>query len=144
MSWLIKSKAASQVIDSSGNLVEKVGAAFDLNFTSKQEKLEARNEVVKIPAGLISQLNELRSKVVLAESYGSRLQRSWRPLLMLSFGFIIVSAWFFFPLLNLVIKDNQFAYFIMMLKDADKFWSVVELAGKIKVKRSTHLFNKIS
>lgn len=49
------------------------------------------------------QLAELNAavQVLLAESNGNWLQRSWRPILMLTFGGLIVARWFGFSAPNL-------------------------------------------
>ena len=43
-----KAEAAAGVMEAAGGLAGKIGEAFDNNFTSQQEKLEARNTLVKI------------------------------------------------------------------------------------------------
>lgn len=116
-----------EVIDSAGNLVEKVGDVFDKNFTSKEERDQSRNELVSGVSELISETNRLRQQVILAEAAGNWLQRTWRPLLMLTFGFIIVTTWFIFPVINIFIRNSDISAFIMQLKEATQFWDVVEL-----------------
>ncbi|RZF83724.1 hypothetical protein EXT46_05370 [Pseudoalteromonas sp. CO325X] len=87
------------------NVVEPVANLIDDLFTSDEEKLLATNELAKIESvinteviGLQRQVLELKSVVVkqqasiiTAESQGhSWLQRSWRPLTMLTFLFLII------------------------------------------------------
>jgi len=39
---------------------------------------------------------EAQAKIVLAETQGSSLQRNWRPMLMVTFGGLVVAHWFGF------------------------------------------------
>jgi hypothetical protein len=116
-----------EIVDSTGNLVEKIGDAFDKNFTSKEERDKARNELMTGLFLLITDMTKMSQEVALAEAGGNWLQRSWRPLMMLAFGFIIVTTWFVFPLMNIFIKSAELSIFIMQLKEATQFWDVVQL-----------------
>lgn len=65
--------------------------------TSTEEKAQIKEKLVKTQADLTakaleyeSTLRELQAKVIEAEAKGqSFLQRNWRPIIMLEFGFII-------------------------------------------------------
>lgn len=125
--WPFKSVIDAPVVESAGNLIGKIGDAFDKNFTSSQEKLELRNDLVIEADKLVSELNNLRTQVLIAELSGTKLQRVWRPLLMLIFGGIIVSTWFLFPIINLFLHDVSLTQLVSELKSADNFWEVVKL-----------------
>jgi hypothetical protein len=122
-----KAEATATVIESAGNLAGKIGDAFDKNFTSQEEKMQARNELVEDTNKLISELNQLRQNVIITEASGTPLQRNWRPILMLTFGGIVVCTWVIFPVINLFIKSADFSTLIVGLKDAKEFWDVVTL-----------------
>jgi len=122
-----KSKGAAEVIESAGSLAGKIGDAFDKNFTSQEEKMEARNELVAGTNSLISELNKLRAEVIITEASGSKLQRNWRPVLMLTFGGIIVCTWVLFPLINIFVKNPDLSSLINSLQGAEQFWDVVKL-----------------
>lgn len=122
-----KSKAASEVMDAAGSLAGKIGDAFDKNFTSQEEKLAARNELVAGANSLISEMNKLRQEVIITEASGSPLQRNWRPILMLTFGGIIVCTWFFFPIINIFAKSPDLTTVIGDLRETSQFWDVVQL-----------------
>ncbi len=122
-----KADAAAKVVDSAGGLAEKIGEAFDRNFTSQEEKMAKRNELVNDTNKLISQLDGLRQEVIITEASGSPMQRNWRPILMLTFGGIIVCSWVIFPVLNLFVKNTDLGILITSLQEADRFWNVVEL-----------------
>ena len=80
-----------------GDLVEKIGDAFDKNFTSEEEKLEAKNKLLEKVTSLVSSLDAHRSKLLQMDLSGNWLQRSWRPLVMLSFAFIVMYTYFIQP-----------------------------------------------
>jgi len=122
-----KSKGAADIVDSAGSLADKIGDAFDKNFTSQEEKMHARNELVAGTNSLISELNKLRQAVIVAEASGSKLQRNWRPALMLTFGGIIVCTWVLFPLINIFVKSADLSGLINSLQGAGQFWDVVKL-----------------
>jgi hypothetical protein len=122
-----KAEAAATVADAAGNLAGKIGEAFDRNFTSQEERLQARNELVADTNKLISEVNNLRQEVIITEASGSPLQRNWRPLMMLSFGFIIVCTWFVFPLVNIFAKSADLTQVIGDLRQTSQFWDVVQL-----------------
>jgi len=65
--------------------------------------------------------------VLKVELQGNWLQRSWRPLLALSFGFIIICMYFFFPIVNLWVESQDLQDLITELKDNDGFWNLMEL-----------------
>ena len=73
--------------------------------TSEKEKLEAQNEWALIQADIIqatlqaeTKLAEAQASVIKAEATGqSWVQRSWRPITMLSFVAIIVNNYLLFP-----------------------------------------------
>lgn len=122
-----KADAAAAVMDSAGNLAGKIGDAFDKTFTSQEEKMQARNELVSDTNKLISQLDGLRQEVIVTEASGSPLQRNWRPILMLTFGGIIVCTWVIFPIINIFAHNEELRTLIISLQDATQFWDVVSL-----------------
>ena len=112
---IFKKIATSDMSD----LAKNIGNAFDQNFTSQDEKLQARNSLVEQATTLVRSLQELQSKIIEIESTGNWLQRSWRPLVMLTFAFIVIYAYFiqpaFFPN-AVVIFDNLDPQFWELLK----------------------------
>lgn len=62
----------------------------DKLFTSEEERLNARNEIFKVLQDAQLELQKMQTEIIVAEAKGNWLQRSWRPILMLSFGFIII------------------------------------------------------
>ena len=86
-----------------GGVVKEVGKVIDGLFTSDEERLKAKNEVFKVLQEQQLELQKLQTEIVLAEANGNWLQRSWRPILMLAFGFIVIYVKFVAPLFGLPI-----------------------------------------
>ena len=90
-----------------GGLVKEIGKAIDNLFTSDEERLKAKNEVFKVLQEQQLKLQQLQTEIILAEANGNWLQRSWRPILMLSFGFIVIYVKFIAPLFQLPIPPLE-------------------------------------
>ena len=82
-------------------LTGSIGSVIDGLTTSDQEKLEAKNRLTEIVTEKLSELAAYQKEVLLAELSGSKLQRNWRPLVMLSFAAIVVYAKFIAPAFGL-------------------------------------------
>ena len=74
----------------STKVFKQVGEVVDELFTSEEERLEARNKIFKVLQDAQLELQKMQTEIIVAEANGNWLQRSWRPILMLSFGFIII------------------------------------------------------
>ena len=99
-----------------GGVVKEVGKVIDGLFTSDEERLKAKNEVFKVLQEQQLELQKLQTEIVLAEANGNWLQRSWRPILMLSFGFIVIYVKFVAPLFSLPIPPLE-----------NEFWNLLQL-----------------
>lgn len=90
-------------------LVKEVGGVIDSLSTSKEEKLEAQAKLLAIQTAFTVRLTELdtqfaaeQAKVIVAEAQSeSWLTRNWRPLLMLTFTYIIAHNFVLAPLFSL-------------------------------------------
>jgi len=93
-----------------GGVVKEVGNVIDKLFTSEEERINAKNEMLKVLKEQQLELQRLQTDVILAEAKGNWLQRSWRPILMLAFGFIVIYVKFIAPLFKLPIPalENEF------------------------------------
>jgi len=69
---------------------KQIGDVVDELFTSDEERIRAKNEIFKVLKEKELELQKMQTEIILAEAKGNWLQRSWRPILMLSFGFIII------------------------------------------------------
>ena len=99
-----------------GGVVKEVGKVIDSLFTSEEERLKAKNEVFKVLQEQQLELQKLQTEIVLAEANGNWLQRSWRPILMLAFGFIVIYVKFVAPLFDLRIPALE-----------NEFWNLLQL-----------------
>ena len=115
------------VVKESGNVVNKL-------CTSEEERINAKNEVFKVFQKQQLELQKLQTDVILAEANGNWLQRSWRPILMLSFGFIVIYVKFIAPLFGLPIPPLE-----------DEFWDLLQLGigGYVIGRSAEKIANKV-
>ena len=97
-------------------LITEIGKVVDSLFTSDEERIKAKNEIFKVLKDQQLELQRLQSEVVIAEAKGNWLQRSWRPILMLAFGFIVIYVKFIAPLFALPIPPLE-----------DEFWNLLQI-----------------
>lgn len=100
----------------SGSLVKDVLGGLDGLITSKEERLQAEIALKQIFATKELELQKMQADIIIAEASGNWLQRSWRPILMLSFGFIVIYVKFLGPLFGLTIPPLE-----------DEFWNLLQL-----------------
>ena len=100
----------------SGKVVKEVGEVIDNLFTSDEERLKAKNEIFKVITQKELELQKMQTEIIVSESKGNWLQRSWRPLLMLAFGFIVIYVKFIAPLFDLKIPELE-----------NEFWNLLQL-----------------
>ena len=99
-----------------GSVVKDLLGGLDKLFTSKEEKIKAENVIKQILIQKELELQKMQTEIIVAEAKGNWLQRSWRPILMLSFGFIVIYVKFVGPLFDLRIP---------MLED--EFWTLLQI-----------------
>lgn len=87
-------KVISEIIGPVSKIVDEV-------VTTKEEKLIVHNALETIKNEMTvkmldyeSKLTQAQADIVKSETVGSWLQRSWRPILMLLFGFILIYEYF--------------------------------------------------
>tara|TARA_R100000951_G_scaffold11803_1_gene9684 strand:- start:8620 stop:9015 length:396 start_codon:yes stop_codon:yes gene_type:complete len=97
-------------------LITEIGKVVDSLFTSDEERIKAKNEIFKVLKDQQLELQRLQSEVIIAEAKGNWLQRSWRPILMLAFGFIVIYVKFIAPLFSLPIPPLE-----------DEFWNLLQI-----------------
>ena len=93
-----------------GNVIKEIGGIIDNLFTTDEERLEAKNKIFKVIQEKELELQKMQTDIIIAEAKGNWLRRSWRPILMLSFGFIVIYVKFLAPLFDLTIPplENEF------------------------------------
>jgi len=84
-----------------GDLFNSIGNVIDNIFTSEEERLNARNHILEVLSEKGLELEKMKAEIIQSELKGNWLQRSWRPILMLSFGFIVVYSKFIAPAFQL-------------------------------------------
>jgi len=94
----------------SGGVISEITKVIDELFTSDEERMHAKNEILKVLKEQQLELQRLQTEIIVAEANGNWLQRSWRPMLMLAFGFIVIYVKFIAPLFSLPIPplENEF------------------------------------
>jgi len=93
-----------------GSVIKDLMSGLDNLFTSKEEKIKAENAIKQVLVQKQLELQQMQTDIIIAEAKGNWLQRSWRPVLMLAFGFIVIYVKFIAPLFSLPIPplENQF------------------------------------
>jgi hypothetical protein len=76
------------------NTVEAVGSIIDNVFTNDEEKSTAKKQLAEVVLKSLNDVAEVQGEVIKTEMKGNFLQKSWRPLMMLTFGIILVCKWF--------------------------------------------------
>ncbi len=101
----------------STKVFKQVGDVVDNLFTSEEERLNARNQIFKVLQDAQLELQRMQTEIIVAEAKGNWLQRSWRPILMLSFGFIIIYTKFI----------SQLSAHLITPVLEPEFWSLLEI-----------------
>ena len=100
----------------SGNVVKEIGGIIDNLFTNDEERINAKNKIIQVLKEKELELQKMQTDIIIAEAKGNWLQRSWRPILMLAFGFIVIYVKFIAPLFSLPIPPLE-----------DEFWNLLQL-----------------
>jgi len=94
-------------------VVDSVASGLDNLFTSDDERLKARNMLEQIrnqmKTALVASFTQVisdKKEVIIAEMGGNWLQRSWRPLLMLLFGFIVANEYIISPYVRAIFSTE--------------------------------------
>lgn len=96
-------------------ITQTIGDTIDNLTTSDAEKLAAKEKLTNIVMTKLVEVVQAQASVIIAEAQGSWLQRSWRPILMLAFGFIIIYRYFISPVFKTEAIDLP-----------DQFWTLLE------------------
>jgi|TARA_R110001592_G_scaffold1047_5_gene6170 hypothetical protein len=115
-----------------GALVKDLLGGLDKLFTSKEEKIKAENVIKQILIEKQLELQKMQTEIIVTEAKGNWLQRSWRPMLMLAFGFIVIYVKFIAPVFNLTIPELEI-----------EFWELLKIGiGGYVVGRSAEKISK--
>jgi hypothetical protein len=100
----------------STGVIGEINKVIDNLFTSDEERMHAKNEMLKILKEQQLELQRLQTEIIVAEANGNWLQRSWRPILMLAFGFIVIYVKFLAPLFDFKIPELE-----------NEFWNLLQI-----------------
>lgn len=112
-----------------GGLVEAVFKGVDSISTTEEEKLAFKSDILKAQqkfeldmATIAANVEAERAKVVVAEAQGeSFLQRSWRPITMLTFVAIIANNYIIAPYVS------AFGGFVPTLEIPQGMWALLNV-----------------
>ena len=94
------------------NLVSAVGEVVDRLTLPGREKKQLETDLTRVFVEWEQRVMEARSAVLVEEARGTWLQRSWRPMVMLTFAVIVLVGTF----VSLPILD-----------DTSRFWDLLEI-----------------
>ncbi len=84
-----------------GDVFKSIGEVIDNVITSDEERLKAKEAILKMLMEKGNEIDQLKADIIQAEARGNFLQRSWRPILMLLFGFVVLYSKFIAPAFSL-------------------------------------------
>lgn len=98
------------------DLVREVGGVADNFITTDKEKGAFKNAISELVMTRLNELAAMQSEVLKTEMSGNQLQRNWRPVIMLMFGWVIFYYYFMAPVFGLPGIDLP-----------DRFWGLLEI-----------------
>lgn len=103
-------------------LVGDIGGIINSLSISSTEKKELETKMTQVVYSYAGELTQQQAEIVMKETQGNWLQRSWRPLVMLAFAGVV--------LLGTMVD-------IPYLENDSKFWNLIEIGlGGFVVGRS--------
>jgi hypothetical protein len=93
-------------------MLSTVGSIIDKITTTDKEKDKIKSEVSYAIMQHLDKITEAQKEIITSEAKGNWLQRSWRPIVMLTFTCIVV--------MGIFIE-------IPMLKNGSQFWDLLEI-----------------
>ena len=94
------------------NVVGAVGEVIDRLTLPAREKKQLETELFRVITECERQRMEAQASVIVEEARGNWLQRSWRPLVMLTFTLIVLMGTF---------------VSLPILSDTSRFWDLLEI-----------------
>jgi hypothetical protein len=96
--------------------VNSVGDAVDKIVTNDEERMEVKKELTEVITSFAQNLSSYSAEVLKIEMSGNWLQRSWRPIVMLAFAFIVCYEFFLSPVFGLPGTELP-----------EQFWGLLEI-----------------
>lgn len=97
-------------------LGDKILGVLNDKIPNVENKMEIKNALVENVGDLYIKMIETKAEVVKLEAGGNSLQRNWRPVIMLAFGFIVMYSKFIAPAFGLPNTELE-----------PDFWSLLNL-----------------
>ena len=85
MSWL------------TGDIFTGVSNVIDKVVTTDKERMALKNAIYSELMQASLKADELKADIIATEAKGNFLQRSWRPIIMLAFGIVVLFHFFIYP-----------------------------------------------
>ena len=105
-----------------GDVFDSIGKVIDDLFTNDEERIKAKNELYKVLIDKSKQTEQIKGEIIQAEARGNWLQRSWRPILMLSFGAICLFHYAVYPILK--VFNPELPVLPLLMPD---FWELLKI-----------------
>jgi cellobiose-specific phosphotransferase system component IIA len=106
-----------KIIGTAGKEITRtIGETVDALSTSDAEKLHAKQKLTETVMSELNEAVQMQQNIIVAEAQGNYLQRSWRPIMMLGFGFIIMYRYFLSPVFQWPAVEVP-----------ERFWDLLEL-----------------
>lgn len=91
--------------------IKAVGDVVDNVVTNDEERQKAKKELTEVVTKFTTDIAASQAEVLKVELSGNWLQRSWRPAVMVAFGFIILYEYFFARIFSLTLADLPDRFF---------------------------------
>ena len=91
-----------------------IGGVVDKFVTNDEERLQAKKELTEVVTKFTTDITAAQADVLKVELSGNWMQRSWRPVLMLAFGFIILYQYFISQVFDLPLVDLPERFFDLL------------------------------
>lgn len=86
------------ILKALGSLIPSIGRTIEKAVTNKDLARQLTNDIEKLVLGIQSTVIQAKASIIVAEAQGqSAIQRSWRPITMLTFVFIIANNYIIVP-----------------------------------------------
>lgn len=94
--------------------IKAVGDVVDNVVTNDEERQKAKKELTEVVTKFTTDIAASQAEVLKVELSGNWLQRSWRPVIMLAFGFIVLYEFFFARVFNLPLSGLPDRFFDLL------------------------------
>lgn len=105
-----------------GPITNLLSGVLDKIFPDPIKKAEVQAQMMTELLKADIQTFEAQLKPLLAELQGNWLQKSWRPILMLSIVAIVANNYIVFPYINLFFPGKS-----LLLELPDRLWSLLQI-----------------